>query len=62
LVVEHDRELQFWFVLSGTARLSVDGRHEELAEGDAVAIPAGTPHALDGWTDELELLEVTLPA
>jgi mannose-6-phosphate isomerase-like protein (cupin superfamily) len=61
-VVEHDRELQFWFVLAGTARLSVDGRREELDEGDAVAIPARTPHAVDSWTNELELLEVTLPA
>jgi mannose-6-phosphate isomerase-like protein (cupin superfamily) len=61
-VLQHDRELQFWFVLSGTAQLSVGGRREELGEGDAVAVPAGTAHALDSWSDELELLEVTLPA
>jgi mannose-6-phosphate isomerase-like protein (cupin superfamily) len=61
-VVEHDGELLFWFVLAGAVGLSVDARREELDEGDAVAIPAGTPHALEGWTDGLELLEVTLPA
>ena len=61
-VVEHDGELLFWFVLAGTVCLTMDARREELDEGDAVAIPAGTSHALERWTDDLELLEVTLPA
>jgi mannose-6-phosphate isomerase-like protein (cupin superfamily) len=61
-VVEHDGEVLFWFVLTGAVGLSVDARREELHQGDAVAIPAGTPHGFEGWTDGLELLEVTLPA
>jgi mannose-6-phosphate isomerase-like protein (cupin superfamily) len=61
-VAEHDGELQFWFVLAGSLSLSVDDRREELGDGDAVAIPARMPYALAGWTDDLELLEVTLPA
>jgi mannose-6-phosphate isomerase-like protein (cupin superfamily) len=61
-VVEHDGELQFWFVLAGSLSLSVDDRCEELGDGDAVAIPARTAHAVEGWSGDLELLEVTLPA
>jgi mannose-6-phosphate isomerase-like protein (cupin superfamily) len=61
-ILVHDGELKFWFVLAGSVALAVDMRREELHEGDAVAIPAGAPHTLEEITDELELLEVTLPA
>ncbi|MDQ3504336.1 MAG: cupin domain-containing protein [Actinomycetota bacterium] len=59
----HSGELLFWFVLSGTATLHVDGRPDEpLGNGAAVAVPAGTGHRLTESSGDLELLEVTLPA
>jgi len=59
----HDGELVFWFVAAGETELRVgDGGAQRLARGDAVAVPANAPHALTAWTDDLELLEVTLPA
>jgi mannose-6-phosphate isomerase-like protein (cupin superfamily) len=57
----HEGELLFLFVLDGTASLTCEGTHR-LAPGDAVTIPAGLPHALADCTDDLSLLEVTLPA
>jgi len=57
----HDREFEFFFVLDGSATLACEGTHR-LAAGDAVTIPAGLPHALGDCTDDLSLLEVTLPA
>jgi mannose-6-phosphate isomerase-like protein (cupin superfamily) len=57
----HEGELLFLFVLDGTASLACEGTHR-LAPGDAVTIPAGTPHALADCTNDLSLLEVTLPA
>ena len=57
----HERELQFFFVLDGTATLACEGTHR-LAPGDAITIPAGSPWALRECSDALSLLEVTLPA
>jgi quercetin dioxygenase-like cupin family protein len=59
---EHDAELLFWFVLDGEASLRIGAeRAEQLAQGDAVAVPAGQRHALTAWAEGLELLEVSLP-
>ena len=57
----HDREFEFFFLLDGAATLACEGTHK-LAPGDAVTIPAGLPWALRECSDELALLEVTLPA
>lgn len=57
----HDRELQFFFLLDGAATLACEGTYR-LNSGDAVTIPAGLPYALSDCSDELSLLEVTLPA
>ena len=62
LTVEHDGELLFWFVLRGEADLRIGADHEEhLAQGDAVAVPPGQSHTLAAWTEDLELLEMSLP-
>ena len=67
--VRHHAEFVFLFVLSGAATFehAADGdgslaaaRHE-LAEGDALVVPAGLAHRLIECSADLELLEVTLP-
>jgi mannose-6-phosphate isomerase-like protein (cupin superfamily) len=59
----HDGELQFWFVLSGKASLLLpDQTAARLTRGDAVAVPAGIPHALRAEVAGCEFLEVTVPA
>ncbi len=57
----HDGEFFFLFVLDGAATLHCEGSHR-LAPGDACAIPARMAHALEECSDDLALLEVTLPA
>jgi quercetin dioxygenase-like cupin family protein len=59
----HDAELLFTFVLAGTARLCCQGRDPDaLSAGDAFVVPAGLVHALASCSDDLEVLEVALPA
>lgn len=59
----HGGELQFWYILSGTATLGVKGRADEhLVAGVAVAVPPETAYRLQGPSTDLEFLEVTLPA
>lgn len=60
--VSHDADLLFLFVLSGALTLArAQAGDERLGAGDAVVIPPGVPHALAGCSQDLELLEVTLP-
>lgn len=33
-------------VLDGTASISIDGREQQVAEGEAILMPANRPHAL----------------
>ena len=56
-------EFLFLFVLDGSATLATDGNGDhDLAGGDAVVIPAGLGHAITPASDDLEFLEVVLPA
>jgi mannose-6-phosphate isomerase-like protein (cupin superfamily) len=59
----HDGELLFWFVVAGEtgARIGT-GDPAPLSRGDAVTVPAGADHVLTGWSDDLEILEITFPA
>ena len=62
-VCSHDAELLFAFVLAGSATLRGDGHGAlDLTAGDAFMVPAGLRHALTACADDLELLEVSLPA
>jgi len=59
----HDAELLFTFVLRGAARLRCEGRDPDpVGAGDSFVIPAGRSHGLSECSEELELLEVALPA
>ena len=59
----HSGELQFWFVQRGRLELERPGSESEvLAAGAACVIPAGMPHALAHCSDDLEFLEIIVPA
>lgn len=66
--VAHDAEFVLLFVLTGSVTFEhagdavglVAARHE-LVEGDTVVVPAGLAHRLIDCSDDLELLDVTLP-
>ncbi len=59
----HDAEFLFTFVLEGSLTLQSEGRDDErLAPGDAFVLPAAMRYAYAECSQELELLEVALPA
>ena len=58
----HAGGLSFFFLLKGGMTLHATGQRDaRLGEADAFVIPAGLNFAFFELTDELELLEVTLP-
>lgn len=62
-VVSHSGKFLFIFVLAGkTTLLSDEHGAQQMAAGDSCVVPSGTHHALTDCSDDLEMLEVTLPA
>lgn len=62
-VCSHDAEFVFLFVLQGATTLHCEGREaQQLQPGDSFVVPASMQHALTDCSDDVELLEVTLPA
>lgn len=58
----HDSDILFTFVLDGTMTLEGEGRDPQpLQAGDAFVIPPGFPNRYAEPSDDLELLEVSLP-
>lgn len=58
----HDGEFLFQFVLTGGVTLAAEGNDHPLEAGDCITVPKGLDHALTAASDDLEILEVTLPA
>lgn len=59
----HDAEFLFTFVLAGAAELCGEGQGaHRLEAGDSFVVPAGALSSLAAPSDDLELLEVALPA
>jgi len=57
----HAQELQFTFVLAGTARLAVEGHGTHaLGADDSFVVPAGIAHGLSGASAGFEFLEVSV--
>jgi mannose-6-phosphate isomerase len=47
----HARRSEHWFVVSGTARVILDGVAIELAPGGSIDIPVGGDHRMENPTD-----------
>ncbi len=59
----HTLDLQLVFILKGWARFWYEGQGEFLLEaGDCIHQPPGIVHAQMDQSDDLEVLEITLPA
>ncbi len=60
--VRHDADIHFTFVMAGAMTLEGEGQPpHRLSPGDAFVIPPGMATRYADPTDDLELLEVTLP-
>lgn len=58
----HDADIHFAFVMEGQMTLEGEGKDPyRLGAGDAFVIPPGMPTRYADPTDDIELLEVTLP-
>ncbi len=58
----HHRAEQFFYVLSGTATLEVDGAVSELDPGEGLYVPAGAAHRLSNQhKGTLEFLVISTP-
>ncbi|SDY02821.1 cupin domain-containing protein [Paenibacillus sp. CF384] len=58
----HEQSRQFFFMLSGTATLEVDGVPVVLAPQEGVEVPPLTPHQMLGSTTEpVEFLVISSP-
>ena len=47
----HARRSEHWFIVRGTAQVTLDGDVIELSAGDSVDIPVGTNHRIANATD-----------
>jgi len=58
----HQVARQFFLVLSGVARLEVEGSHYELAPGEGLEVPPGAAHQIfNPGAESLEFLVVSQP-
>ncbi|QGZ65756.1 cupin domain-containing protein [Paraburkholderia acidisoli] len=58
----HDTEFCFFFVLAGALDVAQDTQRWTLRADDSIAIPGNLAYTFANASDDLELLEVTLPA
>src|SRR5690606_25895295 len=57
----HSRRAEHWFVVSGTATVTLDGTVHEVAAGSSVDIGLGTAHRVANETDaDLVFIEVQI--
>jgi mannose-6-phosphate isomerase-like protein (cupin superfamily) len=57
----HSEQEEVYVVASGSARVAIDDEVLELAQWDAIRIPSGTMHAMEGGPDGAELLAFGAP-
>jgi quercetin dioxygenase-like cupin family protein len=59
----HECDVQFLHVLDGSIDIQfADGDWIELAAGDSISIPGGTPHQERGGSGTCRVMEISVPA
>ncbi len=49
----HARRSEHWFIVHGTAVVTLDGERREVSPGDAVDIPVGTDHRIENAGEQV---------
>ena len=58
----HARSRQFFYVLSGTLTMEVEGTRHQLGARSGIELPPGTAHqALNETADDTEFLVISIP-
>jgi mannose-6-phosphate isomerase-like protein (cupin superfamily) len=58
----HNRSRQFFFVLSGTATLEVDGKQEMIQALQGIEVPLGVPHQMMNQShNDVEFIVISQP-
>ncbi|OGX60891.1 MAG: cupin [Paenibacillus sp. RIFOXYA1_FULL_44_5] len=58
----HEHSRQFFFILSGTVTIEVDGEVEELTAHEGIEVPPGVAHQVMNKSEEdVELLVISQP-
>jgi mannose-6-phosphate isomerase len=56
---KHAKRAEHWFIVSGTAKVTLDGTVTELTPGQAIDIPVGAAHRIaNEGTDDVVFIEV----
>jgi mannose-6-phosphate isomerase len=57
----HKRRSEYWVIVSGTARFTLDGVESDHAEGEVLIIPVGAKHRVENIGDSILIfIEVQL--
>lgn len=48
----HARRSEHWFIVHGTAVVTLDGERHQVSAGEAVDIPVGTDHRIENASDQ----------
>lgn len=58
----HNKSMQFFYILKGTAEMLIDNKINILNSGDGIEIPAGVKHKIsNSGKDNLEFLVISSP-
>ena len=49
---KHAQRAEHWFVVAGTAKVTLDGRQIIVRTGEAIDIPVGTAHRVENPADD----------
>lgn len=56
---KHSQRAEHWFVVEGTARVTLDGKDITISAGEAIDIPIGSAHRVENpGNDDLIFIEV----
>jgi len=55
---KHFKRDEFWYILSGTGKITIDSWTTEVKKGDHFRIPKESVHRMEGGPDGLDFLEV----
>lgn len=59
----HDKETEYWIVLSGEGTVILDDEQEIVKEEDIIVVPPGVAHQLDNHSDDtFKVLWIYAPA